>query len=95
MSTLEVKTMYVKGNYHLLLFWFVIYGHVTVIFVLLSFPEPHELAEDEESSENIIESEHVGAHPFATMTGDQDVISQERLQDRSPEEEKIFEQQKT
>ena len=47
-----------------------------------------------ECGETIIESEHVGTHSFATMAGDQDIISHERLQGRSPEEMRIYEQHK-
>lgn len=48
----------------------------------------------DECDENFIEAEHVGQHPFAAMNGDQDIISQERLLGRSPEEMRIYEQQK-
>ena len=47
-----------------------------------------------EYAETIIESEHVGTHSSATMVGDQDIISHERLQGRSPEEIRIYEQHK-
>ena len=43
---------------------------------------------------NLIENESVGRHAFAHMTGDQDLISHERLQGKSPEEMRIYEQQK-
>jgi hypothetical protein len=44
--------------------------------------------------ENIFENENVGKHAFTHMTGDQDVISHERLQGKSPEEMRMYEQQK-
>lgn len=44
--------------------------------------------------ENIFETENVGQHAFAIMTRDQDIISHERLQGKSPEETRIYEQQK-
>ena len=47
-----------------------------------------------ENPENIVESLHVGHHEFAAMTGDQDTISHERLQGRSQEEMRIYDQQK-
>lgn len=50
--------------------------------------------EADECDENIIETEHVGQHAFAAMTGDQDIISHERLQGKSQEEMRIYEKQK-
>ena len=47
-----------------------------------------------DAEDNIIESENVGRHAFAHMTGDQDAISHERLQGKSLEEMRIYEQQK-
>ena len=47
-----------------------------------------------DTDENIIENENVGRHAFAHMTGDQDAISHERLQGKSVEEMRLYEQQK-
>ena len=47
-----------------------------------------------DTDENIIENENIGRHAFAHMTGDQDVISHERLQGKSVEEMQVYEQQK-
>ncbi|XP_028414953.1 protein GDAP2 homolog [Dendronephthya gigantea] len=47
-----------------------------------------------DTDDNIIESENVGRHAFAHMNGDHDIISHERLQGKSQEEMRIYEQQK-
>ena len=47
-----------------------------------------------DTDENIIENENVGRHAFSHMTGDQDAISHERLQGKSVEEMRLYEQQK-
>lgn len=74
----------------------VYYGWLVKIFSCFSVVSvsAEDMNSTSSTENNIAETESVGKHAFAHMTGDQDVISHERLQGKSLEESRIYEQQK-